>query len=230
MKNADGFKPQQVLREVSDANFESRTRHAGLSIQGTTLPAKPDPNPPAVIAFSSAAEFERWLEQHVDFEAGVWLKLAKKASGIPSLTDDEAVDLGLCYGWISGQRKSYDDVYYLQKYVPRRPRSRWSQVNVAKVEELTAAGRMRPSGLAEVEGAKADGRWAAAYESQRNATIPDDLAAALIANLRAKQVFDRLGKTEQYAVILKLITTRTASGRAAQLRKAITALQAREKR
>ena len=101
----------------------------------------------------------------------MWLKIAKKNSGVPSLTDDEAVDVGLCYGWISGQRKSLDEVYYLQKYVPRRPRSRWSQVNVDKVAELAAAGRMRPSGWAEVEAAKADGRWDAAYASQRNATI-----------------------------------------------------------
>jgi len=96
----------------------------------------------------------------------VWLKIAKRASGVPSLTADEAVDIGLCYGWISGQRKSLDDVYFLQKYVPRRPRSGWSQINVAKVDELIAAGRMRPSGLAEVEAAKADGRWAAAYGSR----------------------------------------------------------------
>src|SRR5262249_25782839 len=97
---------------------------------------------------------------------GVWLKIAKKGSGIPSLTADEAVDVGLCYGWISGQRKSCDEVYYLQKYVPRRPRSRWSQVNVAKVEALSAAGRMRPSGLAEVEAAKAEGRWATNAKEQ----------------------------------------------------------------
>jgi len=116
-----------------------------------------------VIAFRDATEFEAWLDAHVDLQAGVWLKIAKKGSGVPSLTSDEAVDVGLCFGWISGQRKSLDEVYYLQKYVPRRPRSRWSQVNVAKVAELIAAGRMRPSGLAEVEAAKADGRWAAAY-------------------------------------------------------------------
>jgi uncharacterized protein YdeI (YjbR/CyaY-like superfamily) len=121
-----------------------------------------------VIAFRDAAAFEAWLEAHVDQQAGVWLKLAKRGSGVPSLTDDEAVDVGLCYGWISGQRKAYDETWYLQKYVPRRPRSRWSQVNVAKVEQLTAAGRMRPSGLAEVEAAKADGRWAAAYRSRRD--------------------------------------------------------------
>jgi uncharacterized protein YdeI (YjbR/CyaY-like superfamily) len=116
--------------------------------------------------FRDAAEFETWLAAHVDLQVGVWLKIAKKRSGIPSLTDDEAVDIGLCYGWISGLRKALDEVYYLQKYVPRRRRSRWSQVNVAKVERLIAAGRMRPSGLAEVEAAKADGRWTAAYSSK----------------------------------------------------------------
>jgi uncharacterized protein YdeI (YjbR/CyaY-like superfamily) len=180
-----------------------------------------------VIAFRDAAEFEAWLEVHVDLRAGVWLKLAKKGSGVPSLTDDEAVDVGLCFGWISGQRKSHDHVYYLQKYVPRRPRSRWSRVNVAKVEELLATGRMRPSGLAEVEAAKADGRWAAAYESQRHATVPSDLAAALAASPRARRTFEELGRTRQYAMILRLITARTATARDAQLERAMAALKAR---
>jgi uncharacterized protein YdeI (YjbR/CyaY-like superfamily) len=130
---------------------------------------KPALNEAVVIAFRDAAEFEAWLAAHVDLRVGLWLKIAKKGSGVPSLTNDEAVDLGLCYGWISGQRKSYDEVCYLQKYVPRRPRSRWSQVNVAKVEELIAAGRMRPSGLAEVDAAKADGRWAARPPRSANA-------------------------------------------------------------
>jgi uncharacterized protein YdeI (YjbR/CyaY-like superfamily) len=188
---------------------------------------QPAVNQAVVIAFRDAAEFEAWLDAHVDLRAGVWLKLAKQGSGVPSLTDDEAVDLGLCYGWISGQRKAYDDTYYLQKYVPRRPRSRWSQVNVARVEELIAAGRMRPSGLAEVEAAKADGRWAAAYQSQRNATVPPDLAAALAASPQAAQAFDALGKTQRYAVILSLVTARAATARAARLRSAITALKAR---
>jgi uncharacterized protein YdeI (YjbR/CyaY-like superfamily) len=136
------------------------------------VPAKRAVNEAVVIAFRDAAEFEAWLDAHVDQRAGVWLKIAKRGSGVPSLTGDEAVDVGLCYGWISGQRKSFDEVYYLQKYVPRRPGSRWSQVNVAKVEELIAAGRMRPSGLAEVEAAKAGGRWAITYASQRNAAVP----------------------------------------------------------
>ena len=143
------------------------------------MSTKPDDSEAAMIAFRDAAEFEAWLDAHAGLRAGVWLKIAKKRSGVASLTDDEAVDLGLCYGWISGQRKAYDGIYYLQKYVPRRPRSRWSQVNVAKVEELIAAGRMRPSGLAEVEAAKGDGRWAAAYQAQRDATVPPDLRKAM---------------------------------------------------
>ena len=192
-----------------------------------TKPAGDEASGAEVIEFRDAAEFEAWLDAHACLRVGVWLKIAKSGSGIPSLTADEAVEVGLCYGWISGQRKSFDEVYYLQKYVPRRPRSRWSQVNVAKVEELIAAGRMRPSGLAEVEAAKADGRWDAAYQSQRNATIPPDLAAALAANPQAAQAFDTLTKTQRYAVILKLVTARTATARTAQLDAAMAALAGR---
>lgn len=170
-----------------------------------------------VVAFPDAASFDRWLETHVGLRAGVWLKLAKRGSGIPSMTADEAVDVGLCHGWISGQRRALDDAYYLQKYVPRRPRSRWSQVNVAKVEELTAAGRMRPAGLAEVEAARADGRWEAAYVSQRDATVPPDLAAALSTDPAARAAFGAMGKSEQYAVILSLKTARTEAVRARRL-------------
>jgi uncharacterized protein YdeI (YjbR/CyaY-like superfamily) len=184
-------------------------------------------NEPQVIAFRDAAEFEAWLDAHVDLQVGVWLKIAKRGSGVRSLTSEEAIDIGLCYGWISGQRRSFDEVYFLQKYVPRRPGSRWSQVNVAKVEELSAAGRMRPSGLAEVEAATSDGRWAAAYESQRNASVARDLAAVLAARPRAAQAFDALGKTQRYALILRIVTTRTAAAREAQLRKVIAALEAR---
>jgi uncharacterized protein YdeI (YjbR/CyaY-like superfamily) len=188
---------------------------------------KREPDPAEVIAFRDAAEFETWLAEHVDQSAGVWLKIAKKGSGIASLTDDEAVDVGLCYGWISGQRKGLDEAYYLQKYVPRRPQSRWSQVNVRKVEELLAAGRMRPAGLAEVAAAKADGRWAAAYASQREATIPDDLAAALAASPQAASAFESLSKTERYAVILDIVTARNLGTRTTHLRKAIAALEER---
>ena len=183
-------------------------------------------NDAEVIAFRDAADFEAWLADHVDHSAGVWLKIAKKGTGIASLTDDEAVDIGLCYGWISGQRKAFDDDYYLQKYVPRRPRSRWSQVNVRKVEELTAAGRMRPSGQAEVDAAKADGRWNAAYQSQKEATVPPDLAAALTASPQAALAFESLSKTDRYAMILDIVTARNPTTRAAHVRKAVAALVA----
>ena len=185
------------------------------------------PDAAQVIAFRDAAEFETWLAEHVDHSAGVWLKIAKKASGIASLTDDEAVDVGLCYGWISGQRKGFDEIYYLQKYVPRKPRSRWSQVNVRKVEELMAAGRMRPPGLVEVAAAKADGRWDAAYASQKEATVPPDLADALAASPQAASAFESLNKTERYAVILDIVTARNPGTRIAHLRKAIAALEER---
>jgi uncharacterized protein YdeI (YjbR/CyaY-like superfamily) len=178
-----------------------------------------------VIAFRDAAEFAAWLAAHVEHQPGVWLKLAKKASGVASLTSDEAVDVGLCFGWVSGQRTALDSVYYLQKYVPRRPRSRWSQVNVRRVETLLADGRMHPSGLAQVEAAKADGRWDAAYESQRDATVPDDLAAALAASPRAARAFESLGRSRQYAVILDLLTTRAPTTRAEHLRRAVAALE-----
>ena len=191
------------------------------------MSTKRDAGAAEVVAFRDAAEFEAWLISNVDWRPGVWLKIAKKGSGVPSLTDDEAVDLGLCYGWISGQRKAYDDVYFLQHYVPRRPRSRWSQVNVRRVEALMAAGRMRPSGLAEVEAAKADGRWDAAYESQKEATVPPDLAVALAADPRAGKVFESLSRTDQYAVILDIVTARTSQTRSAHILKAVAALNGR---
>ena len=176
------------------------------------------------IFFPDAAAFEAWLEEHVGHQPGVWLRVAKKSSGIPSLTDDEAVDVGLCFGWISGQRKGLDATHYLQKYVPRRPRSRWSQVNVRKVEELIAAGRMRPAGLAEVEAARADGRWDAAYVSQKEATVPPDLATALAASPEAGTAFTALGKSERYAVILDVVTARTATAREARIARAMATL------
>lgn len=191
-------------------------------------PSDASPNDTAeIIAFPDATAFEAWLAENVDHSSGVWLKIAKKASGIASLTDDEAVDVGLCYGWISGQRKGFDDLYYLQKYVPRRPRSRWSQVNVRKVEALMGEGRMRPPGLAEVDAAKADGRWAAAYESQKEATVPPDLAAALTASPEAASAFESLSRTDRYAVILDIVTARNPPTRDAHLHKAVAALEAR---
>ena len=174
--------------------------------------------------FRDADEFDAWLAEHHSEPAGVWLKLAKASSGIASMTSDEAVDVGLCWGWISGQRRALDDEWYLQKYVPRRPRSLWSQVNVRKVAELTAAGRMREPGIAEVEAAKADGRWDAAYVSQKEFTVPDDLRAALDAAPGRRGGYDALGRTEQYAVVHDLVTARDSATRAARLGRAVERL------
>ena len=158
-----------------------------------------------MITFRDADAWESWLAANHERQAGVWLQLAKKASGIPSVTDDEVVDIGLCYGWVSGQRRSLDERYYLQKYVPRRPRSMWSKVNVEKVATLLAAGRMREPGMAEVRAAQADGRWDAAYESQKKATAPPDVVAALEADAAAREAFDALDKTQQYRLYLPVM-------------------------
>ncbi|MEU3607313.1 YdeI/OmpD-associated family protein [Streptomyces sp. NPDC035033] len=178
-----------------------------------------------VIAFADAAAFESWLAEHHTRHEGVWVKVARKKSGVPSVTDDELVDVGLCYGWISGQRRSFDERYYLQKYVPRRPRSLWSRVNVEKVAVLTAEGRMRGPGLAEVRRAQEDGRWAAAYASQRTAAVPPDLAAALDARPEARKAFEALDRTGRYLLVLPLLRALTPEARKARLGRVLASLE-----
>ncbi|MCX4697705.1 YdeI family protein [Streptomyces sp. NBC_01373] len=182
------------------------------------MTAPEDPQPQAFeTAFGTATDLDAWLTAHPALHPGLWVKVAKKSSGLPSVTAAEVNDVSLCHGWITGQRRSLDATHYLQRITPRRPGSLWSMVNVRRVAELTAAGRMRPAGLAEVAAAKADGRWDAAYESQREATVPDDLAAALERNPRAKAAFERLGKTDQYLTMLPVLRARTPESREAQL-------------
>ncbi len=157
-----------------------------------------------VLPFASQAAWEKWLAREHQKSDGVLLKLAKKDSGIPSVTYAEAVEVALCYGWIDGQSKRVDDEYFVQRFTPRRSRSIWSKINVGKVDALTAAGKMKPAGLAEVERAKADGRWDAAYASPRNVTVPDDLLAALEKNKKAKAFFEQLDRTNRYAVLFRI--------------------------
>jgi uncharacterized protein YdeI (YjbR/CyaY-like superfamily) len=171
-----------------------------------------------VIAFGDAAQWESWLADHYELPAGAWLKIAKKNSGKTSVTLMEALDVALCYGWIDSQRRPYDEAYYLQRYSRRSPKGSWSKMNVDRVEALIVSGRMRAPGLAEVLAAQADGRWDAAYESQRNATVPPDLAAALEQNALARGRFELLNKTSQYAVILRLAKARTPDNRTARLK------------
>ncbi|MGW0698994.1 YdeI/OmpD-associated family protein [Streptomyces sp. NPDC002867] len=178
-----------------------------------------------IIAFPDAPAFEDWLAHHHTRQEGVWVKVAKRNSGIPSVTSDELVDAGLCYGWISGQRRSLDDRHYLQKYVPRRPHSLWSQVNVDKAVRLTAEGRMREPGLAEVRRAQEDGRWARAYESQKSAAVPPDLMAALESDSGAREAFEALDRTERYLLMLPLLQAGTARSRRLRLEKVLRTLR-----
>ena len=179
-----------------------------------------------LLRFEDAAGWEAWLADNHQVRTDAWLQIAKKGSGIASITVTEALDVALCYGWIDAQRRGHDDTWYLQRYCRRRPKSTWSQVNVAKVAALEAAGRMQPAGLAEVAAAKADGRWAAAYEAQRTAQVPADLAAALAERPVARAAFDRLGRSDQYSVILPLLKVRTAQGRSAAIARAVERLTA----
>ncbi|WP_068923653.1 YdeI/OmpD-associated family protein [Planobispora rosea] len=174
--------------------------------------------------FPDAARWEAWLAEHHGDDGGVWLKIAKKGSPVAAVTIGQALDVALCYGWIDSQRKSCDEHCFLQRYSRRRKGSPWSRENVERVEALTAAGRMRPPGLAEVAAARADGRWEAAYVAQRDATVPPDLAKALAEHPRAAARFEALGKTGRYQVILSLLKARTPAGRAARLNRAISGL------
>ena len=164
------------------------------------------------LTFADTAAFDGWLADNHDTAPEAWVAIAKKASGIPSITSDEANDVVLCFGWMGGLRKGLDDQHFLQRYSPRSARSTWSQVNVARVAELTEAGRMRPSGQAEVDRAKADGRWAAAYASQASYELPDDVDESWL---------EGLGRTERYLAVLPVLKARTPAAR----EKAITALR-----
>ncbi|WP_324191366.1 YdeI/OmpD-associated family protein [Nocardia cyriacigeorgica] len=177
-----------------------------------------------VITCTDAAEWEAWLAANHDRAPEVWVKIAKKGAPDTTITLSEALDGALCYGWIDSIRRWYDAHHYVQRYSPRRPRSPWSQVNVAKVEALLAAGRMRAPGLAAVEAARADGRWAAAYASQREATVPEDLATALRRQPAARERFEALDRTGQYALLLRLMKSGTQVQRENQLRRILVEL------
>jgi uncharacterized protein YdeI (YjbR/CyaY-like superfamily) len=167
-----------------------------------------------IVPFASAADFERWLERSASDSDGLWMKIAKKASGIASITYDEAVDVALCFGWIDGQKGSYDSQWFLQRFTPRRPRSIWSLVNTQRVQALTDAGRMRPAGLAQVEKAKADGRWDAAYGGSRDIEVPADLREFLDATPEASAFWDSLTRSQRYPFLFRLQTARRPETRA----------------
>ncbi|MDD4192171.1 MAG: YdeI/OmpD-associated family protein [Mangrovibacterium sp.] len=170
--------------------------------------AQNDKNELPVISFGKAEDWRNWLEENHDRENGIWLRIYKKGTGRPSVNHGTALDEALCYGWIDGQSKSYDNESYLQKFTPRRPRSTWSKINIEHIERLEKEGKMRPAGRKAVEAAKADGRWERAYDSPRNMEVPEDFIAELSKNEKALEFFETLNKTNRYAVAWRLHTAK----------------------
>ena len=178
--------------------------------------------------FASAAEWERWLEDNHALRDGVWIRMAKKDAGIESVRYPEVLETALCFGWIDGRREALDERFFLQRYTPRRPRSRWSRINRESAERLIADGRMRPAGLAEVERARADGRWDAAYDGQKRMAVPDDLQRELDARPRAKAFFAQLSSQNRYAILYRLQDAKRPQTRERRLAKFVAMLEAGE--
>ena len=187
------------------------------------------PNPKTIRSFRSEAAFEKWLSANHARESELWLRIYKKDSGVPTVNYAQALDVALCWGWIDGLKKSFDERSFLQRFTPRRPKSVWSQINRDHVARLTAAGRMTPHGQRQVDAARADGRWAAAYAPIRTATeagIPADLRAAIGASPRARKTFRTLGRTNLFALAFRTNNMKTPAGRARKIA-ALVAMLAR---
>ena len=181
------------------------------------------------IAFPSAREFEQWLARNHAESTGIWLRFMKKNSGVQSVSHVEAVDAAICFGWIDGQLKKYDEESWLRKFTPRRPKSVWSKRNTAKAERLIKAGKMHAAGLQEVEAAKQDGRWKAAYDSASEMEIPDDFVKELAKNKRAKAFFETLNRANVYAIVWRLQTAKKPETRQRRLA-TILAMLAKEQK
>ena len=178
------------------------------------------PNPKKIKSFRTEAAFDTWLSRNHARETEVWLRIYKKGSGVPTITNAQALDVALCWGWIDGIRKALDERSFLQRYTPRRARSVWSQINREHIARLTAAGRMTPHGQRQVDAAKADGRWDAAYAPIRSttaATIPGDLRAAIEASPRALKTFRTLGRQNLFALAFRTNNMKTPAGRARKI-------------
>ena len=177
-----------------------------------------------VAGFDSPAQWESWLAEHHAGAAGVWLKIAKKGSGTAGVSYAEALDVALCYGWIDGQKAGLDDEHWLQRFTPRKRASRWSKINTDKAAALIEAGRMQQAGLREVELARADGRWDAAYAGQRAMTVPPDLERALAANDTARAFFATISGANRYAILYRIDEAKRPQTRASRIAKYVTML------
>jgi uncharacterized protein YdeI (YjbR/CyaY-like superfamily) len=182
-----------------------------------------------ILPFASKKKWSDWLAKGHDKSTGVWLKIAKKDSQIPSVTYDEALDVALCYGWIDGQKKGYDDKYWLQKFTPRGPKSIWSKINTEKAERLIANAEMKPPGLKVIELAKQDGRWDAAYASQKNVTVPEDFQAELDKNKKALAFFATLNSVNRYAILFRIHNAKKPETRAKRIQQFVEMLERSEK-
>ncbi|HZO35231.1 MAG TPA: YdeI/OmpD-associated family protein [Gaiellaceae bacterium] len=178
-----------------------------------------------MVEFPTRAAWAKWLAQHEDDEDGAWLKFAKKGTGVTTVTYDEALEVALCHGWIDAQVKRLDETYYLQRFVPRRARSKWSKRNVEIAERLIRKRKMRPRGLAEVERAKADGRWDAAYDSPRTATVPEDFERALRRNKKARAFFATLSASNRYAILYRIQDAKRPETRARRIAQFVEMLE-----
>ena len=178
-----------------------------------------------ILPFASKKKWSDWLAKHHDRSTGVWLKLGKKDSGIASITYEEALDVALCYGWIDGQKKGFDDQYWLQKFTPRGPKSIWSKINTEKAERLIASGEMKSAGLKAIGAAKNDGRWDAAYASQKNISIPEDFQAALDNNKKAKAFFATLNSVNRYAILFRIHNAKRSQTRARRIQQFVEMLE-----
>lgn len=176
------------------------------------------------LTFAAPADWRMWLSKNYTLEEGIWLKLAKKNSGIPSITYAEALDEALCYGWIDGLKRPFDDKYWLQRFSPRRAKSVWSKVNREHIERLANAGKMEASGLTAVEAAKADGRWDAAYDSPSKMTIPEDFQQVLDANATAHEFYKTLNKTNTYAILYRIQSAKKPETRTRRIEQIIEML------
>jgi uncharacterized protein YdeI (YjbR/CyaY-like superfamily) len=178
----------------------------------------------AVIAFPSLRAWEDWLAAHHEDSPGLWLKIAKKGADTTTVSYAEAIEGALCYGWIDGQKGKLDDAHWLQRFTPRTRRSKWSKINREKAERLTAEGRMHRAGLREVEAARADGRWDAAYQGQATATVPPDLARELDRNPAAREFFATLTGVNRYAILYRIQDATRPQTRARRIQKYVTML------
>jgi uncharacterized protein YdeI (YjbR/CyaY-like superfamily) len=178
----------------------------------------------AVIAFPSLRAWEDWLAAHHEDSPGLWLKIAKKGADTTTVSYAEAIEGALCYGWIDGQKGKLDDAHWLQRFTPRTRRSKWSKINREKAERLTAEGRMHPAGLREVEAARADGRWDAAYQGQATATVPPDLARELDRYPAAREFFATLTGVNRYAILYRIQDATRPQTRARRIQKYVTML------